>query len=314
MVNKVIMKKKVVRVIAPGFKPNDFVLSNIEFFFSQHPEFDFLYDPHIIEKHPLNSACLETRAQSLVSALEDDRVDIIWCLRGGYGSIQLLPFLDQIDWDQVKTSKKKKLLMGLSDITSLHIYFFQRWGWSSLHASHLDRWVEGKIDKKTKKENLDLLFSKKHQVVFKKIKPINQLAKKCKVISAVLVGGNLVTLTSHLGTPYELDLDGKFLFFEEIGERAYRIDRCLTQLLHAGKFKNCRGIFIGQMTQCLEPNGKSLLAWLWKEWGEKLGLPIFKGVQTGHDTIQRPLPLGSRAKIKKRGDDFELSVEYNFRS
>jgi muramoyltetrapeptide carboxypeptidase len=298
-------KRKVVRVIAPGFKPNDTVLANIESFFKTQPAFEFRYNKNIIQKHPLNSASQEARAQHLVEALNDEVNDIIWCLRGGYGSIQLLPYLDKI-----KKPKKKKLLIGLSDITSLHIYFYQKWGWSSLHASHVDRWVEGRINKAMLKENLNLMLSEKAHNEFKKIKPINQIAKKTNQLSGVLVGGNLITLTSHMGTPYELDLKNKFLFIEEIGERAYRIDRCLTQMHIAGKFKGCKGIFIGQMTQCLEPGGKDLLPWLWKSWGERLNIPIFKGIETGHDEIQRPLPLGSQAILKKMGDQFQLTVEY----
>ncbi|MCK6600046.1 MAG: LD-carboxypeptidase, partial [Bdellovibrionaceae bacterium] len=85
-------------------------------------------------RHPLNSSDRNIRFDYLKLALEEEQSDVIWCLRGGYGSIHLLPLLDSL-----KKPKKKKLLIGLSDITSLHIYLQQRWGWSTLHASHLDR-------------------------------------------------------------------------------------------------------------------------------------------------------------------------------
>lgn len=298
-------KKQVVAVVAPGFRPREEVLVKIHEYMKSQNHFEFQYDPQIIEEHPLNAASQESRKKSLIKALSAETVDVIWCLRGGYGSIQLLS-----DLAKMKKPKKKKLLIGLSDITSLHLFVNQKWGWSSLHASHLDRWVEGKLDEQTVKENLGLIRKKLKKIEFKNLTPVNQQAKEVKKIKAkAIVGGNLVTLTSHQGTPFAINLKDKFLFFEEIGERAYRIDRCLTQLQLGGKFKGCKGILIGQMTQCLEPNGENLLPWLWQHWGQKLKIPIFTGIETGHDAIQRPLPLGTMAEIVNKKGKFELLVK-----
>ncbi|MCB0368573.1 MAG: LD-carboxypeptidase, partial [Bdellovibrionales bacterium] len=101
-------RKKIVRVVAPGFRPKPEVLSKISKFINNQKDFDFQYDKKIFESHPLNSASEEHRAKVLIEALQDDQVDIVWCLRGGYGSIQLLPYLDRI-----KKPKKKKVLIGL---------------------------------------------------------------------------------------------------------------------------------------------------------------------------------------------------------
>lgn len=300
------MKRKlVVAVVAPGFRPREDVLNKIQDYITSQNYFDFQYDSKIIESHPLNSASIELRKESLARAILDPQVDVIWCLRGGYGSLQLLPKLVKL-----KKPKKKKLLIGLSDITSLHIFLNQKWGWSSLHASHLDRWVENKVDSQTMKENLDLLYGRVKKIEFPNLNPVGNLAGSLKKLKVkALVGGNLVTLTSHQGTPFEIQLKDRFLFFEEIGERAYRIDRCLTQLYLAGKFKGCKGILIGQMTQCLEPDGTDLLPWLWQHWADKLEIPVFTGVETGHDAVQRPLPLGTEAEIVNKNGIFSLVVK-----
>lgn len=299
------MKKKlVVAVVAPGFRPREEVLKQIQSFVENQNHFDFIYDSKIIENHPMNSASIEVRQESLAQALLDSEVDIIWCLRGGYGSLHLLSKLKSL-----KRPKKKKILIGLSDITSLHIFLNQKWGWPSLHASHLDRWVESKVDQNSMKENLDLIFGKSKKIEFGGLSPVGKISASLKKLKAKsIVGGNLVTLTSHQGTPFEINLKDHFLFFEEIGERAYRIDRCLTQLYLGGKFKGCKGILIGQMTQCLEPDGRDLLPWLWQQWADKLGIPVFTGVETGHDAIQRPLPLGTEAEIVNKKGKFSLFV------
>ena len=58
----------------------------------------------------------------------------------------------------------------------------------------------------------------------------------------ILTGGNLTLLSRLTGTPYEVDSRGKILFFEEIGEKPYRLHGMLTQLKMAGKFEEVKGI------------------------------------------------------------------------
>ena len=52
-----------------------------------------------------------------------------------------------------------------------------------------------------------------------------------------LLGGNLEVFSRMLGTPYLPDLRGAILFFEDVGERPYRLDRLLTQMELAGFFR-----------------------------------------------------------------------------
>lgn len=54
------------------------------------------------------------------------------------------------------------------------------------------------------------------------------------VKNATLWGGNLAVLTGLVGTPYLPTVRGGILFVEDVGEHPYRIERMLTQLLHAG--------------------------------------------------------------------------------
>jgi hypothetical protein len=65
-----------------------------------------------------------------------------------------------------------------------------------------------------------------------------------------LAGGCLSLMIASLGTPYEIQTDGRILFLEDLGEPPYRIDRMLTQLRHAGKFENVQGIILGSFREC----------------------------------------------------------------
>src|SRR5690606_21639700 len=77
-------------------------------------------------------------------------------------------------------------------------------------------------------------------------------------VTAPLVGGNLAVMVASLGTPWEIDTKNKIFLIEEVGERAYRIERMLFQLRCAGKFDHVKGIIVTQFTKCTEPDGRSL--------------------------------------------------------
>lgn len=106
-----------IAVVAPGFSPSLEVQKKFKDFASKHDGFNFNFPARLIQKNPLFSNVEMKRAEFLVNALHDDSNDIIWCLRGGYGSLPLLKYLKMM----VKP-KKQKTIVGLSDISSLHLF------------------------------------------------------------------------------------------------------------------------------------------------------------------------------------------------
>lgn len=293
-----------VAIVAPGFSPTEEARNQIKKFIGNNKEFNFYFPGNLIQKNPLFANTEEKRAHYLMQALCDDSIDIVWCLRGGYGSLPLLPYLLKM-----RKPKKRKCLVGMSDITSLHLFLNNFWGWPSVHGSNLDRWVLGTIPRPVLNELVGILKAQNPSTVYKNIKPLNDLAKKLKSVQGRLTGGNLVTLTSHLGTPFETGFKDRFLFLEEIGERAYRIDRCLTQLKLSGVLKGCRGILFGQFTSCLEPDGRDLWTWVLKKWANEIGIPVYSGIPSGHEIQQWPLSFGTLAEVKKVNDRCHLIIE-----
>lgn len=293
-----------IAVVAPGFSPSLEVQQKFKEFAGRNQGFNFSFPPRLIQKNPLFSNDEVMRGGFLVDALRDDEVDVVWCLRGGYGSLPLLKYLKAM-----KKPKKQKTLVGLSDITSLHLFVNEFWGWTSVHGSNLDRWISDQLPKAVLSELKSIIKNESDQSIYKNIKPVNDLAKQVKSIKSKLTGGNLVTLTSHLGTPFQTSFKNRFLFLEEIGERAYRIDRCLTQLSLSGVLKGCQGVVFGQFTSCNEPNGKKLWPWVVREWADSLDIPVYSGVPSGHEKAQWPLSFGTAAEIKKVNDRAVLIIE-----
>ena len=191
----------------------------------------------------------EYRFKSLKNALENKKIKMIWCLRGGYGSIRLLPFIEKM-----KKPKDPKILIGLSDISSLQIAFAKHWNMPSLHTALIDRFALEKLTDENAAEIKRALFDSSFVMSFDNLKPLNKAAQASKKIKSKVIGGNLMVTTSTLGTPSQIDSEGKIIFLEELSERAYRIDRCLQQLKQAGVFKKAKAVVFGDFTNCDEPN------------------------------------------------------------
>lgn len=255
---------------------------------------------NLIGKHPVSASSEEVRFDHLQSALDSD-VRIIWAARGGYGSLHLLKYLKSM-----RAPKERKLLIGFSDITTLHQFVNNKWNWSSFHGPHADRLHA--LSKARQNELQQMLFGKKPTIEFS-LKPLNSEAKKLKYLSSRVVGGNLITTQSTFGTEFELVTKGQILFLEDIGERGYRVDRVLEHMWSLQLLQKAKAIVFGPFVGGEEPGGKrSKVPAVLKAFAEKLKVPVYSGVNSGHIPNSRTLPLQTRTKITAQGKLFKLSV------
>lgn len=257
-------------------------------------------------KGALASQTLLQKEKELEVALAAPDSSIIWCLRGGAGSFKLLPFLLKL-----KKSKNPKLLIGYSDITALHYAFNHKWGWPSLHFSGIEELsgffskykkhqpgylkLLGIIKNKTLEyKNLNLL----NPNIFESTKLKKSEFKKEKntfSLKSVIVGGNLCTLVSLLGSKslsaakISIPSKSSILFLEDINEPAYKVDRMLYQLKEAGYFKNIRAVLLGDfMANSLE--SKKIKVILTEFFSAAL-IPVIYGLKSGHAKVNNPLPF-----------------------
>ena len=114
-----------------------------------------------------------------------------------------------------------------------------------------------------------------------------------------LTGGNLATICALMGTPYEIETDDCILFLEDIGERPYRVDRCLSQLRLAGKLENLAGVLLGWFTDCEPEDGAKSLSLddVFADYFGDLGVPVCARFPAGHDRPNLTLPLGATVEI-----------------
>ena len=289
-----LQKGDLIDIIAPGSACSSEHLQSAVLWVEKNG-FKARYHPDILKPQKYLAQTDAFRFESLKKSLFSKDSKAVWCLRGGYGSFRLWPELLKM-----KKPKSTKLLIGLSDVTSLHQFLNQKWNWVSLHASLLDRLGQDKVPDFVEKEILSCLQNIKVNSEFKSLKPLNKYAFSNKKIKGVVQGGNLATFMVSVGTAMQIKSQKNkkvILFFEDIGERGYKVDRFLNHLKQAQIFKSVSAVVFGDFTDCKEANGLDLVPETLKDFAETLKIPVFSGVQSGHGEIQRPLFFNTSATL-----------------
>ncbi|HNP54071.1 MAG TPA: LD-carboxypeptidase [Ferruginibacter sp.] len=230
------------------------------------------------------SASDEERLFELQAMLDAPEVHAILFGRGGYGMSRII---DRLDFKAFK--KNPKWLIGFSDITLLHNHIHRKFGISTIHGPMAAAFQPGN----GYNENVQSL---QQALKGKKINyrtnphPQNQIGKA----SGVLVGGNLAILAHAIGTPSDINTDGKILLLEDVGEYRYNIDRLLYQLKRAGKLKNLTAAVIGTFTDTkdtVRPFGQSVTEIIQAVFSEYT-YPLCFEFPVGHGTENRAVKLG----------------------
>lgn len=246
---------------------------------------------HIYAKLGYLAGSDEARAQDLMDMFLDKEVDMILCIRGGYGCMRILPLLD---YNIIKNNPK--IFMGFSDITAILNTFSSQ---CNLITFHGPMTTSNLNDKETLKSFLDTI-SKGYEP-YKIYNPGNMPIQCINdgITKGKIVGGNLCLISSTLGTPYEIDTKNNILFIEDVGEKPYAIDRMLTQLYLSGKLSECSGFILGQFTDCQLPNYERSLTLMeiFKDRLLSLNKPTILNFMSGHDYPKITLPIGVTARI-----------------
>lgn len=242
----------------------------------------------------------EKRFEHLKNALLNKNSKGVWCLLGGYGANRLIPMLSQIT-----PPPDPKIFIGFSDITALHIFLQNQWGWVTIHGPSGVQASQDKVAAESVALLKHILFDKNYKLSYQDIVPLNVLAEKRNVINAPMIGGNLHLIQVSLGTSWQINAQDKILFIEDINERAYRIDRVLAHLEQAGILKQAKAILFGDFVDKGEPDGKFLVQDALNDFAKECLLPVLQIRNVGHGTANHPILLGSQVKLKM-GDSYSL--------
>lgn len=284
--------KKIIDIVAPASKAPQEVFENGLKWIKTHG-FIPRYQKDIMKQDLFFASTLENQIEHFVNALYSSDSDIIWCLRGGYGSMRLIPHLAKL-----KKPKKEKIFIGFSDITSLHLFLTQKWGWTTYHGMTVSQIFKFADKTPDCKEFLELLKTGDVNPHYKKLTPMNKAAMASKTIKSSVTGGNLRLVQSSLNTDHELEAKKKILFLEDVGERGYSIDRMLEQLNQTGMIKKVDAVVFGDFTEGLEKDGKDLTGDALQRFADKAKFPVLKGLPCGHGKHNRLLPFNQKCELK----------------
>jgi muramoyltetrapeptide carboxypeptidase len=228
------------------------------------------------------------RAEDIENFFANKEINAIICLRGGYGSSRIL---DKINYSIIKNNPK--ILVGYSDITALHSSFYRKCGLITFHGPMVASDLSEKDDF-TICNMMDCLQGNLMEKKFR-LTPINYGNFEGKII-----GGNLSIVCSLIGTEYEVNLNNKILFLEDVGEEPYSIDRMLHHLKHSGVFKKVKGVILGQFTNCTpqDPLKSLSLEYVLNEFFLKIDIPVYMDFPAGHDKKKITFPHGAKIEVK----------------
>jgi muramoyltetrapeptide carboxypeptidase len=230
----------------------------------------------------------EERVSDLQKALNSKTARAILFARGGYGTARII---DSLDWKRF--IKDPKWLIGFSDLTILHSHVLRHCGVQTMHAPMAFNLPGmGATCQNVLKETL---FGSRLRYSLSKLQPQSEKLNRKGKARGRLIGGNLSVIYSALGSPSDIDTEGKILFLEDLDEYLYHIDRMMINLKRNGKLEKLAGLIVGGMSDMKDntvPFGKTAEEII-SEAVAEYSYPVFFGFPAGHLSNNFPLIMGS---------------------
>ena len=242
-----------------------------------------------LKRGPMKYCCgtPESRLADFHALLNDPRVDLILCTRGGFGSAHILP---ELDFDLLR--ERSLPVFGYSDISALHLAMLAKHAGIPICAPMADGLPDA-MKRPEAKESFRTVLRKRNSPRRIRLVPVEGSAAEAG-ITGPLVLSNLTVMTTLCGTPWMPDLDGCILALEDVHEEARVLDRHLTHLIQAGIIAQARAVVFGYFTKC---GPKPQIRRLLRDFAARTGKPVFRGLPFGHEHPKCAYRLGEPAEI-----------------
>ena len=231
--------------------------------------------PGALRRGPMKYCCgtTESRLADFHALLNNPRIDLILCSRGGFGSAHILPHLD------FELLRERNLpVYGYSDISALHLAMLKERAGIPVCAPMADGLPEA-LARPAALESFRTVLRKRAMPRKFRLAPVEGCPVD-KPVSGPLVLSNLTVMTTLCGTPWMPDLNGCILALEDVHEEARVLDRHLTHLIQAGIVAQTRAVVFGYFTEC---GPKPQIRRLLRNFAALTGKPVFRGLPFGHE-------------------------------
>jgi muramoyltetrapeptide carboxypeptidase len=289
---------RTVGIVAPsGFLPDPAVIDRAAGFFAKQG-WRVVAGESVFAREQRFAGPDALRLAELQRFATDPSIDLVLSARGGYG---LSRILDRIDYAAIRA--RKPVMVGYSDFNALNLAYLAHGGVSFAGPAAGD-FGAVEPDAFTVEHFFGVLGSRRYAVE-------TRLDGPARTVEGRLWGGNLAMLASLLGTPFMPRVRGGVLFVEDVNEPAYKIERMLLQLLHAGVLQKQAALLLGQfdpVTRMPNDNGFDLAAVI-QRMRKACKVPVYTGLPFGHVARKLTLPVGGRARLAvKRGGSATLEL------
>ncbi len=253
----------------------------------------------LVQRNSLAAPTSE-RAAELMDAFADDSVNTIFCARGGYGSIHILPMLD---YDVIR--EHPKIFVGYSDITALHMAFNKLSGLVTFHGPMPASDPE-EYGKATFKKYLDVLSGNStdlKQFIDNVVKYIFR-----GKVEGKSTGTNISVYSSLIGTNYLPSSAGKIFFIEDTGITSGDLDRYFSVMKLSGILESFSGFAFGDFKQIAEAEEPMpYIEDIVQMYINEMQKPSVYGLPFGHNVdSQMLIPLNSRMSLSTEDPYIEL--------
>ena len=268
-----------------------------------------LIAPHALHKKGYMVADPNIQANDLGWAFSNPEIKAIFLAGGGYNANRLLPFIDYN-----LTRKSSKIIIGMSNMCVILNAIWAKTKLVSFYGPSVI-WNLGASEG---------INSYSESLLWKALscpEPIGEIPilKEREVIlpgkaRGLLIGGNLTSMESLLGTPYEPDWTGAIFFWEDCFMEIHTVDTILTHFALSGVFNKISGMVIGRPLEVKEEEftDAPTLPDVIRDICDQFKIPILYNVDFGHNTEKATLPIGIEAEIdcnEKRFTILESSTQ-----
>jgi muramoyltetrapeptide carboxypeptidase len=253
--------------------------------------FEPVYDDSVFARQRYVAGSAEQRAAAIQAAWRDPSIAGVIGVRGGYGSAQLLPFLDPAD-----ARSGCKPFVGYSDLTALLTFLTMNCGMVAFHGPMLARRL-GTGPVGYDRDSFERALCRTEPIG--ELGPSSLETIRAGEARGTLLGGTLTQVLASVGTPYAFDPPaGYVLFLDEVGERPYRLDRMVTQLGQTGLLARAAAVVIGELPGCDEPTGNPTARAVMADLFADFPGPVIIGFPSGHTTgPAMTLPFGVGCRV-----------------
>jgi muramoyltetrapeptide carboxypeptidase len=245
---------------------------------------------NLLARHGLFAGGDAERLDAFHRLAADPSLRAIFFSRGGYGLMRVLP---GIDWDLLR--RHPRAYVGYSDLTPLLLEVVRRLGLVAFHGPLVAADLARGLSREEEDSLLGALAGR-----YPAEQPFTRWlrAPPDGEVRGTLLGGCLSLLTSTLGTPFSPDLEGGIVFWEDVNEPPYRLDRMLTHLGLSGNLGNIAGMIVGHLGESQDPDGEPV-DWpvLIADGLARFSWPLAWGLESGHAAPNRTLPVGLPARL-----------------